>query len=67
MSVPKQHHTKTRRDRKRVRFELKPVGTQVCPKCNKPCLPHRACASCGYYKGREVVDTLKKSKIKSQK
>ena len=67
MSVPKQRHTKTRRDRKRKRFELKPVGTQVCPKCGKPMLPHRACGSCGYYKGKEVVNTLKKTAKKAAK
>ncbi|EKE15834.1 MAG: hypothetical protein ACD_11C00103G0036 [uncultured bacterium] len=64
MSVPKQRHTKTRRDRKRKRFELKPVKTQVCSKCGKPILPHRACAACGFYKGREVVNTIKKAKAK---
>lgn len=67
MSVPKQRHTKTRRDRKRKRFELKPVATQVCPKCGKPALPHRACSACGFYKGREVVNTLKKNSSESKK
>lgn len=60
MSVPKQRHTKARRDRKRVRFELKPVSMQTCPKCGEPKLPHRVCAKCGFYKGKEVVNTLKK-------
>lgn len=67
MSVPKQRHTKTRRDRKRKRFELKPVATQVCPKCGKPMLPHRVCGSCGYYKGREVIDVTKKTVKKAAK
>lgn len=31
-----------------------------CPKCHKPVQPHRACRSCGFYQGREVVDTSKK-------
>jgi large subunit ribosomal protein L32 len=26
-----------------------------CPNCSAPIVPHRACASCGHYKGREVV------------
>jgi large subunit ribosomal protein L32 len=25
-----------------------------CPRCGEPVVPHRACASCGYYKGRQV-------------
>jgi len=61
MSVPKQRHTKARRDRKRTRFELKPVSTQTCPKCGKDKLPHRVCSHCGFYKGKEVVNTIKKA------
>ena len=61
MSVPKQRHTKTRRDRKRKRFELQPVKTISCPKCKKPMLPHRVCGECGYYKGKEVINTVKKA------
>ncbi|EKE18720.1 MAG: 50S ribosomal protein L32 [uncultured bacterium] len=60
MSVPKQRHTKQRRDAKRDRFDIKPVKTQTCPKCGKEKLAHRICASCGFYKGKEVVNTLKK-------
>jgi large subunit ribosomal protein L32 len=25
-----------------------------CPNCGEPVVPHRACASCGHYKGRAV-------------
>ena len=28
-----------------------------CPNCHEKKLPHRACPRCGYYKGREVIDT----------
>jgi large subunit ribosomal protein L32 len=27
----------------------------ACANCGEPAVPHRACASCGHYKGREVV------------
>jgi large subunit ribosomal protein L32 len=66
MSVPKQRHTKQRRDAKRDRFEIPAVKTQSCPKCGKAKLPHRVCASCGFYKGKEVVNTIKKT-VKKQK
>lgn len=26
-----------------------------CPQCHSPKRPHRVCALCGYYDGREVV------------
>jgi large subunit ribosomal protein L32 len=61
MSVPKQRHTKQRRDAKRGRFKIKTVKTMTCPKCGKRMLPHKACPNCGFYKGKEVVNTLKKN------
>ncbi len=39
----------------------------TCPKCGKPVLPHTACANCGYYKGEEVIDVLKKLTKKERK
>jgi large subunit ribosomal protein L32 len=60
MSVPKQRHTKQRRDRKRERFAIEPIAMQTCPKCAKPKQQHRVCPACGFYKGKEVVNTLKK-------
>jgi large subunit ribosomal protein L32 len=64
MSTQRQRKTKARRDRRRVRFVLKSKSTLVCPKCAKPMLPHKACKACGFYKGKEVVNTLKKKKKK---
>ncbi|HPT83820.1 MAG TPA: 50S ribosomal protein L32, partial [Limnochordia bacterium] len=31
------------------------VEASICPNCREPKLPHRACLSCGYYKGRQVI------------
>lgn len=66
MSVQKQRHTKQRRDAKRKRFAIEPVKTQTCPKCGKEKLPHQACKACGFYKGKEVVNTLKKAAKKTK-
>lgn len=38
-----------------------------CPKCKEPALPHTACLNCGTYKGREVIDVLKKLTKKERK
>jgi len=38
-----------------------------CPKCGKPVLPHTVCPNCGYYKGMEVIDVLKKLTKKERK
>jgi large subunit ribosomal protein L32 len=46
-----------RRDRRRAaNFKLKGVSVVKCPKCKEPTLPHRACPSCGTYKGEQVTD-----------
>jgi len=28
-----------------------------CPNCSETVLPHRACAKCGFYRGRAVIPT----------
>ena len=34
-------------------------GVIACPKCGAPIKAHRACTECGYYKGKEVIETKK--------
>ncbi len=46
-----------RRNRRRAaNFKLKAVNVVKCPKCKEPVLPHRACPSCGSYKGEQVTE-----------
>lgn len=35
--------------------KVTPVQLIACANCGEPVIPHRACASCGHYKGREVT------------
>jgi large subunit ribosomal protein L32 len=67
MAVPKQKHTKSRRDKRRANIFLKSPTFVACPKCGKPVLPHTVCLNCGYYKGVEVIDVLKKLTKKERK
>jgi len=55
MAVPKRKTSKSKcRIRKRSHStNLRP--TQVCPKCGEAQQPHRVCASCGQYKGKQVL------------
>jgi large subunit ribosomal protein L32 len=57
VGVPKKRMSSTRRDRRRAANNnlRTPVQVILCPKCKEPVLPHRACAACGTYKGREVL------------
>ncbi len=67
MAVPKKRHTKGRRNNRRMHIFLEKTGFVSCPKCGKETLPHTACKNCGYYKGREVIDVLKKLDKKERK
>lgn len=59
MGVPKKRTSKMRRDRRRAANNNLRSAVQVtkCAKCKEPVLPHRACAACGSYGGREVIAT----------
>jgi large subunit ribosomal protein L32 len=67
MSTQKQRHTKGRRDRARAELKLSPKNLVVCTKCGANIKAHIACPKCGFYKGKEVVDTMKKINKKTAK
>ncbi|MBU1177505.1 50S ribosomal protein L32 [Patescibacteria group bacterium] len=71
MPVPKQRHTKSRRNRRRSHHALKKQSFSVCPKCGEPILHHSVCSNCGVYSGKEIIDVMaklnKKEKKKKQK
>ncbi len=56
MAVPKRKTTPSKRDMRRAQAEkITPAQYVTCPNCGEVALPHRACGSCGFYKGRAVV------------
>ncbi len=57
MAVPKRKTSRAVRDSRRATHNLSAPAASVCPQCHEPKLPHRVCPSCGYYRGREIVDT----------
>ncbi|HNT56387.1 MAG TPA: 50S ribosomal protein L32 [Syntrophales bacterium] len=61
MPNPVKRHSKSRRNMRRSHDSLTPPATSICPQCNEPKMPHRACPNCGTYKGREVIETKKSS------
>ncbi|MEJ2758621.1 MAG: 50S ribosomal protein L32 [Anaerolineales bacterium] len=54
--LPKRKVSKGRRDRRRTHDALKARNLVSCPNCGEMRLPHHVCPSCGFYKGREVMD-----------
>jgi large subunit ribosomal protein L32 len=54
-ALPKRKISRGRRNRRRSHHALKLSHLVLCPQCGEPMLPHRACPSCGVYRGREVI------------
>jgi large subunit ribosomal protein L32 len=55
MAVPKRKTSKSK-IRMRKRSHSKPfVATTTCSQCGAPAQPHRVCAACGSYRGRQVL------------
>ncbi|MBI2027437.1 MAG: 50S ribosomal protein L32 [Deltaproteobacteria bacterium] len=56
MAVPKKKTSKTRRDKRRTHDKLKKPNAHTCPQCQEPVLRHNVCGSCGFYRGKEVLN-----------
>ncbi len=61
---PKRKLSKGRRDRRRAHDALETANLVICSNCGVMTLPHTVCPSCGFYKGREVIEIKKKEKKK---
>jgi large subunit ribosomal protein L32 len=57
MAVPKQKLSHSRPTKRRSQHKITAPTYNACPHCHSPRLPHRVCAQCGYYAGREIVAT----------
>lgn len=55
MPTPKKKTSRSRRDMRRSHDALETPSVATCANCGALIRPHHVCASCGYYKGREVV------------
>ena len=61
MPNPKRRHSKRRTSNRRAHDHLHKLALTECPNCHEKKLPHHLCRACGYYKGREVIDTKSKT------
>jgi len=68
MGLPGHRRTSSHKRRRASHFALKAANLTKCPNCQYPIMTHRACANCGYYKGRKVLEVKLKSKaLKARK
>lgn len=65
--VVRMRHTRAHTANRRSHHALIDKKLNVCKNCGNKVLPHVACAKCGTYKGRNVVDTVKKVEKKQAK
>jgi len=56
MPVPKRRQTQARGAKRRAHWKAQAATYSTCPQCHQPKLPHRVCANCGYYGGRQAVE-----------
>jgi large subunit ribosomal protein L32 len=59
MPLPKRRHSRARGRKRRTNWKLEAPNVVACPSCGQATLPHHVCPSCGYYKGRQVIDIKK--------
>ena len=55
MALPKRRHSHQRTHKRRTHDALRVDNLSLCPQCNEPKPPHRACKNCGYYGARQVI------------
>ncbi len=55
MAVPQVRTSRRRRNQRRSHHALKTPNLVTCSNCGALIRPHRVCAQCGHFKGREVL------------
>ncbi|HXF81743.1 MAG TPA: 50S ribosomal protein L32 [bacterium] len=55
MGIQKHRRSRMSGRTRRAHWKTPAVPLVECPQCHRLMRPHRVCAHCGYYGGREVV------------
>lgn len=56
---PKRRHSRQRKGKRRASISLSVPNAVVCPNCGNITIAHAVCKSCGFYKGKEVLNLRK--------
>ena len=57
MANPKRRHSKARTASRRAQYKVHSLPTtHECPNCGNVKMRHRACPTCGHYRGRAVIE-----------
>ena len=55
MAVPKRKSSRMQRRQRKAANRYEGVAATYCANCGAPVMPHRVCAGCGQYNGKQVV------------
>lgn len=55
MAVQQRKVSKQKIRQRKAAIRYRGVQAAACPACGGPRLPHRICAHCGTYRGRQVI------------
>ena len=67
MAVPKRKTSRHRRGIRRSHHALGVPGLRPCPNCGAKGISHRVCRECGFYKGIQIIQVIKKVSRKKQR
>jgi large subunit ribosomal protein L32 len=56
MATPKRRTTKAKSRQRAAHWKAEAPTYAECPQCHQPRLPHRVCANCGHYAGRQAIE-----------
>ena len=62
MAVQKSKTSKQRTNTRFANWKIEAPNLSECPQCYELKASHVVCPKCGYYKGKQVIDTAKKEK-----
>lgn len=65
--VIRMRHTRAHTGNRRSHHALKAKGFATCSNCEKQKETHVVCTHCGFYRGRKVIDVVKKVEKKQVK
>ncbi|MBP9711888.1 MAG: 50S ribosomal protein L32 [Candidatus Pacebacteria bacterium] len=65
--VVRMRHTKSHTANRRSHHALKSTSFAKCENCSALKRRHTVCVGCGFYRGKKVVDLVKKTEKKQKK
>ncbi|NTW27908.1 MAG: 50S ribosomal protein L32 [Coriobacteriia bacterium] len=57
MAVPKRKTGRAKTNSRRSSHSLEATASSLCSQCHEPKVPHRVCPTCGFYNGKEIIET----------